>query len=75
MTYPHSTITQDEYDALKVTLAARDKEIERLRAALKPFVEVDIPSSLYDVMESQDFQNAVTAYWCYAPLHAGFKLR
>lgn len=35
MTYPHSTITQDEYDALKVTLAARDAEIEQLRDALR----------------------------------------
>lgn len=32
MTLPTSTIIQDEYDALKITLAARDKEIKRLRA-------------------------------------------
>ena len=35
MTPPTSTITQDEYDALKITLAARDAEIERLRDLLR----------------------------------------
>ena len=38
MTPPTSTITQDEYDALKVTLAARDAEIEQLREALEHWV-------------------------------------
>lgn len=33
MTTP--TITQDEYDALKVTLAARDAKIETMRAAME----------------------------------------
>jgi len=35
MTQHHSTITQDEYDALKVALAARDAEIKRLRNGLQ----------------------------------------
>ena len=35
MTPNHLTPTQDEFDALKITLAARDKEIERLRKGLK----------------------------------------
>ena len=35
MTNPQSTITQDEYDALKVTLAERDKQIEQLRKLVK----------------------------------------
>lgn len=33
MNYSQSTITQDEYDALKITLAARDAEIKRMRSA------------------------------------------
>ena len=33
-----NTITQNEYDALKVTLAARDREIERLRSEIREAV-------------------------------------
>lgn len=35
MTPTHFTPTQDEFDALKITLAARDAEIKRLRDGLK----------------------------------------
>lgn len=39
MTQPFSTITQDEYDALKVTIAVRDAEIKRLRNDLREWAE------------------------------------
>jgi hypothetical protein len=35
MTPTHFTPTQDEFDALKITLAARDAEIKRLRNGLQ----------------------------------------
>ena len=40
MTTPTSTITQDEYDALKVTLAARDAEIVWLQIYLANMLEI-----------------------------------
>ena len=40
MTKPQSTITQDEYDALKVMLAARDREIERLQSEIREVVNL-----------------------------------
>ena len=40
MTLPTSTITQDEYDALKVTLAARDDQIRWLQIHLANMIEV-----------------------------------
>jgi len=46
MTQHHSTITQDEYDALKVALAARDAEIKRLRNGLQDiYLGVAIPKA------------------------------
>ena len=35
MTPHHSIITQDEYDALKITLAARDAKIKEMRKGLQ----------------------------------------
>ena len=49
MSYPQNTITQDEYDALKITLAARYKEIERLRALVKDAYEEGWDDGVYAV--------------------------
>jgi hypothetical protein len=35
MSYPHSTVTQDEYDALKVTLAMREAQIRHMSEELR----------------------------------------
>lgn len=40
MTHPQSTITQDEYDALKITLAARDAEIVWMQIYLANTLEI-----------------------------------
>ena len=46
MTPTHFTPTQDEFDALKVTLAARDAEIKRLRNGLQDiYLGVAIPKA------------------------------
>ena len=46
MDHSHSTITQDEDDALKITLAARDAEIKRLRNGLQDiYLGVAIPKA------------------------------
>ena len=46
MTFTPLTPTQDEYDALKITLAARDAEIKRLRNGLQDiYLGVAIPKA------------------------------
>jgi hypothetical protein len=40
MSHPQSTITQDEYDALRVMLAARDEQIKWLQIHLANMIEV-----------------------------------
>lgn len=46
MDHSFSTITQDEFDALKIMLAARDAEIKRLRNGLQDiYLGVAIPKA------------------------------